>query len=150
MLAILPESTKRALGFKVTGAFTAEDMAVLAHHIEIAIQAAGKPIGLLADLTQMDGTTWSARWHEMRFLQGHSDHIARIAILCTDKWQELTEMVLVASAFMQAETVYCDLTQLHHAWHWVKMNPADEGAALRVVYPGRGLFQNYTPEYVGL
>ena len=150
MITLLPEGTKQAVGFKVVGPFTADDMASLAKHIESTVQAARKPIGLLADLSAMDGSTWSARWHEMRFLQQHSDSIARIAIVCNDKWQELTEMVLVASAFMQAETVYCDTSQLHHAWHWVKMNPYDEGAALRVVYPGRGLFQDYTPEYVGL
>jgi hypothetical protein len=105
---------------------------------------------LLADLSAMHGASWAARWDEMRFLQAHSDHIGRIAIVCNDTWQELSEMVLVASAFMQAETVYCSPNDIHHAWHWVKMNPFQEGMPLRVVYPGKGLFQDYTPEYVGL
>jgi hypothetical protein len=30
------------------------------------------------------------------------------------------------------------------------MNPKDESMRLRTIYPGKGLFQDYTPEYIGL
>jgi hypothetical protein len=30
------------------------------------------------------------------------------------------------------------------------MNPKDESMPLRLIYPGRGLFQDYTPEYMGI
>jgi hypothetical protein len=150
MITLLDQSTRRAVGFKVNEVLTAEDVAMFSKRVEETIHSARMPIGLLVDLSEMHGTTWAARWQEMRFLQKHADHIARIAIICNDEWQELSEMILVAAAFMQAETVYCDVSQLHHAWHWVKMNPFDEGAPLRILYPGRGLFQDYTPEYIGL
>jgi len=26
----------------------------------------------------------------------------------------------------------------------------DERMPIRIIYPGKGLFQNYTPEYIGL
>ncbi len=150
MIEILKESWGRACGFKVHGKLTEPDVAQLGRFLAATIAANRQPIGLLADLTAMEGATWAARWDEMRFLQQHRDQIARIAIVCTGEWQEVSEMVLIASAFMQAETVYCPARDILHAWHWVRMNPMDENVPLRVLYPGKGLFQDYTPEYVGL
>jgi hypothetical protein len=150
MIEQLRESHGPAFGFKVVGKLTAEDISALSHLIENAITSYGKPIGLLADLSEMHGASWEARWDEMRFLQRHSDHIARMAVVCDDEWQEISEMILVATAFMQAETLYCNSSELDHAWHWVKMNEKDERMPIRVMYPGKGLFQDYTPEYVGL
>jgi hypothetical protein len=150
MIQRLQESHGRALGFKVTGKLTTEDVAEVSTLIEAAINGEKHPIGILADLSEMHGASWAARWDEMRFLQHHSDHIARMAVVCNDEWQEISEMVLVASSFLQAETVYCAPKDIHHAWHWVKMQAKDEPLRLRVMYPGKGLFQDYTPEYVGL
>ncbi len=150
MIEILKESRGAALGFKVHGTLTADDIVELGRHIEQTIVASKHPIGLLADLSEMHGATWAARWDEMHFLQHHSDHIARMAVLCNDEWQEISERVLVATAFLQAETVYCPPSEIKHAWHWVRMNNLDEPMPMRVMYPGKGLFQDYTPEYVGL
>lgn len=150
MIEHLKESHGRAIGFKAQGKLTEEDVLAVAKLIEDTIAANRHPIGLLADLSEMHGATWAARWDEMRFLQHHSDHIARIAIVCNDEWQELSEMTLIALAFMQAETVYCRALDIHHAWHWVRMNSMSEPMPLRIVHPGNGLFQDYTPEYVGL
>jgi hypothetical protein len=150
MLEVLKESTNNALGFKVAGVLTTTDIATLSKAIVDTIHGARRPIGLLADLSEMEGATWGARWNEMRFLQTHSDHVDRIAIVCKDPWQELSEMVFAATAFMQAKTVYCSLVDIHHAWHWVKMNPMKEDTPLRLVYPGQGLFQDSAPEFAGL
>jgi hypothetical protein len=150
MIEQLRENHGPAFGFKVVGKLTAEDVSALSHLIENAITSYRKPIGLLADLSEMHGASWDARWDEMRFLQRHSDHIARMAVICNDEWQEISEMILVATAFMQAETLYCNSSEINHAWHWVKMNEKDERMPIRVMYPGKGLFQDYTPEYVGL
>jgi hypothetical protein len=150
MITRLEQSHGPAFGFKVQGKLIPEDIAELSPMIEAAIESHKHPIGLLADLSEMHGATWAARWDEMRFLQRHSDHIARFAIVCNDEWQELSEMVLIATSHLQAETVYCHLSQIHHAWHWVRMNPKDESMPLRLIYPGRGLFQDYTPEYMGI
>ncbi len=150
MIEQLRESRGSAVGFKVIGKLTTEDVTNISQQIENVIVANTKPIGLLADLSEMHGATWAARWDEMRFLQRHTDHIARMAVICNDQWQEVSEMILVATAFMQAETIYCRVSQIHHAWHWVRMNAMDEKIPIRVMYPGRGLFQDYTREYVGL
>ena len=42
------------------------------------LQRKKKPIGLLADVSEMDGADWKARWDEMRFLQKFTDRIARM------------------------------------------------------------------------
>ncbi|CAN5438461.1 hypothetical protein BH10ACI4_BH10ACI4_38630 [soil metagenome] len=150
MIEQLKDSHGGAFGFKVTGKISAEDVASITQQIDHAIQAHKKPIGLLVDLTEMEGATWAARWAEMRFLQHHSDHIARLAIVSNDGWEVISEMILVATAALQAETLYFLSPEILHAWHWVKMNKMDEAVPVRVMYPGKGLFQDYTPEYTGL
>ena len=151
MIETLNQSHGPAFGFKVTGNLTTADVADLATSIDAAIAANhSKPIGLLADLTEMSGATWAARWDEMHVLHRHSDFIARMAILCDIDWQQVGEMVLNTVSGMQAETRYFHSNETSHAWHWVRMGPPDNAMPVRVLHPGKGLFSDYTPEYVGL
>ena len=150
MIERLKESHGPAFGFRITGKLTAEDIAGISGQIDLAITEHKKPIGLLADLSAMHGATWAARWEEMRFLQTHTDHIARLAVVSDSDWEEVAEMTLVATAALQAETFYFKTSELLHAWHWVRMANHDEGMPIRVMYPGKGLFQDYTPEYMGI
>ena len=150
MIERLQESRGPALGYKVTGRLTGDDIHDLVPQIEEAIAAHKHPIGLLLDVSDMHGATWAARWDEMQFLRSHSDHIARIAIICHDQWQEISELALIATSFMQAQTIYCYPSEKTHAWHWVRMKDMDTAQPLRVVHSGTGLFQDYTPEYTGL
>jgi hypothetical protein len=146
----LKESRGRAFGFKVTGRLDADDVSSLLKQLDYAIGDDRHPFGLLADLSEMEGASWTARWEEMRFLQHHSDKIARMAVICNDSWEEVSEMVLVATAALQAQTLYFHPPEIGHAWHWVKMTKMDELMPVRIMYPGKGLFQNYTPEYMGI
>jgi hypothetical protein len=150
MIEKLKESRGSAVGFKVIGRLTAEDTASLSRQIAFAMTRHKRPLGILADLSEMEGASWAVRWQEMRFLQRHSDHIARMAVICDDPWQEISEMVLVATAVLQAQTLYFHSSEILHAWHWVKMNKLDESLPTRILYPGKGLFQDYTPEYMGI
>jgi hypothetical protein len=72
---------------KVVGRLTGDDIASVSQQIETSIGDRKKPIGLLADLSDMQGADWKARWEEMRFLQRHSDQIARFAVVSNDDWQ---------------------------------------------------------------
>ena len=150
MIEQLQGTRSPAFGFKVVGQLVPADVADLSTQIDAFIAGQKKPIGLLADLSAMHGATWAARWDEMRFLQRHTDHIARLAIVSNDEWQQLGEMVLVATAALQAETLYFHSAEIAHAWHWARMNKPQDGMPVRVMYPGKGLFQDYTPEYTGL
>jgi len=146
----LSESHGLAYGFKVAGRLTAEDVDSVSQQIDVVLANHKGHLGLLADLTEMEGASWSARWDEMRFLQRHTESIARMAVISNDDWQEVAEMILVATAALQAQTLYFHSSEMHHAWHWVKMNKMDERMPVRVLYPGDGLLQDYTPEYMGI
>jgi hypothetical protein len=151
MIETLQQSHGAAYGFKVTGTLTPEDITDLARQIDIVITSQhGKPIGLLADLTDMEGATWSARWDEMHILRQHTDFIARMAVISNIDWQQVTEMAVLTASGLQAETRYFHSDEILHAWHWVKNGPPDTTMPVRVLYPGTGLFADYTPEYVGI
>jgi hypothetical protein len=150
MIEFLKQSRGPAFGFKIIGVLAAEDIDKLTRQIDIAVGNHKKPLGLLADLSEMHGSSWSGRWEEMRFLQRHSDQIARFAVISNDPWQEIAETIMVATAALQAETLYFQSSEILHAWHWIKMNKLDEAMPVRVMYPGKGLFQGYTPEYMGI
>jgi hypothetical protein len=150
MIEKLKDSGGSAFGFKVSGQLDSADIATISPQIEFAMQAHTKPIGLLADLSSMHGATFSARWAQMRFLQHHTTHISRMAIVCDDTWEEVAEMILVASAVLQAETFYFHTPELLQAWAWVRNSSFDDRIPIRIMYPGKGLFQNYTPEFTGI
>jgi len=150
MIENFKESRGPAFGFKVIGTLTSDDIVSISEQIDIAVAGNSKPIGILADLSQMQGASWGSRWEEMRFLQRHSERIARMAVISDDEWQEIAEMVLVATAALQAQTLYFHSSEIHHAWHWVKMGKMDESVPVRLMYPGKGLFHDYTPEYIGI
>jgi hypothetical protein len=150
MIENLEESRGPAFGFKVIGKLTSDDIVSLSGQIDNAIAGNSKPIGLLADLSQMQGASWASRWEEMRFLQRHTDRIARMAVISDDEWQEISETILVATAALQAQILYFHSSEIHHAWHWVKMGKMDTRMPVHLMYPGKGLFHDYPPEYMGI
>jgi hypothetical protein len=85
MIERLKESHGTAIGFKAVGRVTADEVKAFEPQIEFVIaQRKQRPIGILADLSQMEGADWKARWDEMRFLQKYTDHIARMAVVGAD------------------------------------------------------------------
>ena len=99
MIERLRESSGAALGFKVTGKLTAEDIKAFEPQIEVALnERKHKPIGLLADLSEMHGAELSARWDEMRFLQKLTDHIGRMAVVGAGNWEELVAILTAGAA----------------------------------------------------
>jgi hypothetical protein len=150
MIADLKQARGPAVGFAVRGVLTAADIQEVITYLEQRIGSDKEPIGVLADLSQMESASWTARWGEMRFLERFTDRIARLAIVGASDWEEIASMVLVATAALQAQTQYFKTSELLHAWHWVKMAKHDEDMPVRVMYPGHGLFHDYTPEYTGI
>jgi hypothetical protein len=139
-----------AFGFAVHGVLTDADTADLNTQLDHLIGNYKKPIGVLADLSRMEGADWAARWHEMRFLERHTNQIARLAIVGASDWEELATMLVVATAALQAQTQYFNTSEILHAWHWVKMLKHDEEMPMRVLFPGKGLFQDSAPEFMGI
>ncbi len=70
-----------------------------------------------------------------------------MAVVSDSNWEDVVEMILAATAVIQAETLYFHSSEILHAWQWVNN---DDRLPLRVMYPGKGLFQKYTPAYTEL
>jgi stage II sporulation SpoAA-like protein len=151
MIERLHESAGAAFGFKVVGKISADEVKAFEPQIEFVIaQRKERPIGILADVSQMAGADWKARWYEMRFLQKYTDHIARMAVVGADKWEEVVATVLVGTAVLQAETRYFTAAEITFAWEWVRSSKNSDRAPVRTMYPSTGLFKGYVPEYTGL
>src|SRR5271169_4847468 len=121
MIERLKESAGGVLGFQVIGKMTDEDIKAFEPQIELLIhERKHKPIGILADLSQMRGAELKARWDEMRFLQKHTDHIARMAVVGADKWEEVMAILTAGASVLEAETHYFDESQMVRAWEWAR------------------------------
>ena len=151
MIERLKESTGAAFGFKVVGRINGDEVTVFEPQIAFLIkERKERPIGILADLSQMEGVDWKARWTEMRFLQKHTDHIARMAVVGADKWEEVVAMLLAGTAVLQAETRYFATSEIAPAWDWARSSKNAGHIPIRRMYLGTGLFKNYVPEYTDM
>jgi len=151
MIERLRESSGGVLGFKVTGKMTDEDIKGFEPQIEFLIRdRKHKPIGILADLSQMRGAELKARWDEMRFLQKHTDHIARMAVVGADRWEEAMALLTAGAAVLQAETRYFDESEILRAWEWVRTAKHAEDMPVRQISAGTGIWKDYHPEYMNL
>jgi hypothetical protein len=151
MIERLRESFGGVLGFKVVGKLTSEDIKSFEPQIEMVIaERKHKPIGLLADLSQMQGADWKARWEQMRFLQKHTNHIARLAVVGADKWEEIAAMVTAGAAILEAETRYFDESESLRAWEWVRTAKYAEDMPVRQISAGTGIWKDYDPEYMDI
>jgi len=151
MIERLRESSGGVLGFKVSGTMTDEEIKAFEPQIEFLIrERKHKPIGILADLSEMQGAELKARWDEMRFLQKHTDHIARMAVVGADKWEEIMAILTAGAAVLEAETRYFDKSEMLRAWEWVRTAKHAEDLPVRQISAGTGIWKDYHPEYMGL
>ena len=151
MIERLKESAGGVIGFKVTGKMTAEDIHGFEPQINFLLaERKHKPIGILADLSAMRGAELAARWDEMRFLQKHSDRIARMAVVGAGKWEEIMAILTAGAAVLQSETRYFDAADILHAWEWVRTAKHAEDVPVRLISPATGIWKDYHPEYMGL
>jgi hypothetical protein len=98
----------------------------------------------------MEGADWKARWLEIRFLQKYTNHIARLAVVGADGWEEVVAMVLAGTAVLQAETRYFTSAEINSAWVWVRTAKNADRVPVRTMYAGTGLFKDYVHEYTDL
>ena len=151
MIQRLRESSGGVLGFKVTGKLTAQDIEGFEPQVAFLIkERKNKPIGNSADLSEMHGADWKARWEEMRFLQKHTDHIARMAVVGADKWEEIVAIVTAGAAVLEAETRYFHKSDILRAWEWVRTAKHAEEMPVHQISAGTGIWKDYHPEYMDL
>jgi len=103
----LKETGGAAFGFKVAGTLGDEDLKAFEPQLEFFIAQHKKhPIGILANLTEMHGAEWKAPWEDLRFLQKHNSHIARMAVVAANRWEEIVDIITAGAAVLQSETRY--------------------------------------------
>ena len=151
MIERLRESSGGVLGFKIAGKLTDHDIQEFDQQVAFLIgERKHKPIGILIDLAAMQGAELKARWDELRFLQKHTDHIARMAVVGAGKWEEILAILTAGAAILEAETRYFDESQSLHAWQWVRTSKHAEDAPMRQISAGTGIWKDYHPEWMNL
>jgi hypothetical protein len=149
MIERLKETGKIAFGFRVIGKLSDEDLRAFEPQLEFFIAQCKKhPIGILADLTEMSGAEWKAVWEDMRFLQRHTDHIARMAVVGAHGWDALAAMLTSGAAILESETRYFESSDVQHAWQWARGAKYDDEMPARVISPATGIWKDYRPEFM--
>jgi hypothetical protein len=147
MIERLKESGGWAYGFKVVGDITEQDVKAFEPQIQIAIRDRGKrPLGILVDATELKSVDFKARWEELRFLHKYSDHIARVALVGSSKWEEFESMVLGATVLAEADVRYFEAAEMQQAWMWAKGAKHAEDIPVRRIYRG-GIWRDYQEEF---
>ncbi len=148
MIERLKETMGVAFGFKVVGKLSQEDLKAFEPQLEFFIHQNKKhPIGILADLTQMLGAEWKARWEDLRFLQKHTSQIARMAVVGADRWEEVVDILIAGAAVLQSETRYFEASEIQQAWQWVRTAKHAQDAPVRIISPATGIWKDYRPEF---
>ncbi|MGA3128006.1 MAG: STAS/SEC14 domain-containing protein [Candidatus Korobacteraceae bacterium] len=151
MIERLKESGGAAFGFKIVRQLLDEEVETFLPQLEFFIAERKKhPIGILADLTEMQGAEWQSVWDEMRFLQKFSSHIARLAVVGAHHWEEIVTLVVTGAAVLQSETRYFESSELQHAWHWARTSKHADDAPVRLISPATGIWKDYHPEYTDI
>ncbi len=149
MIERLKESSGGVIGFKAAASVTAEDVENICQQIEFLIHSRKqRPIGILADLSDMNEMDLEARWLETRFLQKYNLHIARMAVVGAHPWERVKTLFVVASALLQAETLYFEQTGIRQAWKWVRTSSHALDPAPGRISDSTGLWKDYVPEYL--
>jgi hypothetical protein len=147
MIERLKETGGWAFGFKVTGKVTEEDVKAFEPQLEFAIAERKKrPLGILADISEMDSVNLAARWEELRFLHKYSEHIARVALVGSSKWEDVVSTFVGGTVLFTAETHYFQPAEIQQAWLWVKTAKHANDVPVRPIYQG-GIWKDYTEEF---
>lgn len=151
MIERLKETGGSAFGFRASGKLSDEDLKAFEPQLEFFIaQHKKRPIGILADLTDMQGAEWKARWDELRFLQKHTSQIARMAVVGADRWEEIVDIVTAGAAVLQSETRYFEASEIQKAWQWARSAKHAEDAPARIISPATGIWKDYRPEFTDM
>jgi hypothetical protein len=123
-----------ALGFKVVGKLLDEELKTFEPQLEFFIAQHKKhPIGILVDLRETHGAEWTARWDDLRFLQKHTSHIARMAVVGAHRWEEVVELFTAGAAVLQSETRYFESSEMENAWLWARTAKHAEDASVHLI-----------------
>jgi hypothetical protein len=118
MIEVLPQSTEKAIGFKFSGKFVAEDYDILIPKLDEAIAASGK----INMLIVMEDFKWRGGLEgakaDFKFGTQQYRQVEKAAFVGEKKWQEW--MIKIMDPFTRrTDERFFDLEQLDEAWGWM-------------------------------
>src|SRR6516165_10056877 len=147
MIERLKEYSDWVFGLKVTGRVTEADVKAFEPQLKFSIDERKKrPLGILADVTEMDSVDLAARWEELCFLHKYSDHIARVALVGAKPWEEVVSTLVGGTVLFTAETRYFHTSEMPQALLWVKTAKHANEIPVRPIYQG-GIWRDYQEEF---
>ena len=116
MIEQLPQSSEKALGFKMSGKLHDEDYKKFVPAIDAAVAKQGK-VRLLAQFHDFHGWDLHALWDDIKFSTTHCTKIDRIALVGEKTWEKW--MAKVCKPFTMAKIQYFDAADIEKAWKWL-------------------------------
>lgn len=116
MITILPQSSDRIIGLKLTGKLHDEDYEHFVPRVEAAIQEHGK-VRLLVHFEDFHGWDLHAIWDDTKFSVKHCLDIEKVAIVGDRAWEK--GMAVVCKPFTTASVKFFETTDIEQAWVWI-------------------------------
>jgi hypothetical protein len=116
MIAEIPQTSPKVLGFKMSGKLHDEDYKTFVPMIDAAVAQQGK-IRLLAQFEDFHGWDMHALWNDIKFATTHCLAIERIALVGEKTWEKW--MAKVCKPFTMAKIKYFDASELDAAEAWL-------------------------------
>jgi hypothetical protein len=116
MIEQLPQSSKKILGFAMSGKLHDEDYKNFVPVVEAAVAKEGK-IRLLAQFQDFHGWDLHALWDDIKFSTKHCTDIERIALVGNKTWEKW--MAKVCKPFTMAKIRYFDASEIDAAEAWL-------------------------------
>jgi hypothetical protein len=116
MIAEIPQTSPKVLGFKMSGKLHDEDYKTFVPMVDAAVAQQGK-IRLLAQFEDFHGWDMHALWDDIKFATTHCLAIERIALVGEKTWQKW--MAKICKPFTMAKIKYFDTAELEDAKAWL-------------------------------
>jgi hypothetical protein len=116
MVELLPESTDKALAFRMSDKLHDEDYKKFVPLVEAAVAKQGK-VRLLAEFHDFHGWDLHAVWDDIKFSTTHCTKIDRIALVGEKSWEAW--MAQVCKPFTMAKVRYFDASEIDAARAWL-------------------------------
>jgi hypothetical protein len=117
MIEVLPSSSEKALGFKMSGKLHDADYKTFVPLIDATAAKQGK-VRLLAQFHDFHGWDLHALWDDIKFATTHCTKIERIAMVGDKNWEAW--MAKVCKPFTMAKVKYFDAAEMDAAWAWLQ------------------------------
>ena len=137
--------------FEWSGKMTAEDIKEFEPQLEVLIrERKHKPIGILADLSQMHGAELKGPLGRVALpAKAHRPHRAHGRRRRGQVGRDHGDADRGA-AVLEAETRYFETSEMLRAWEWVRTAKHAEDMPVRQISAGTGIWKDYHPEYMDL